>query len=567
MKIANRLSLVSVPAIVVVLVLLTVLLSILPMGRLLFEVVAPNQGEALALLGRTLSSNTVWTATLHSLIIGIGGTVLAVVSGVGVAVIVSLSDMRARSIFIFLYITPLLIAPQVIALAWLQLFGPASPLLKMLGLAPPMGSPNPLYSPLGIILLLGLQYSPLVFLIVRAGLRKMPRELIEAALSSGANRWRVLADIILPLSMPAIISASALAFVSCIGNFGIPAFLGIPANYLVLPTLIYQRLAGGGPAVLSEVAVLSLMIGVMASLGLVAQNCLARRRDYRITISSTPACLFELGRWRLIIELSMLGLVALLLFLPLAGLFLTSIVPAYGAALTWENVTLDNYAFVVFSHAATARAFVNSFGLSLLAALLCVVVAVALGRVMMLKQNGWRTLLYFAIEMPYALPGVVLAIAALLIFLKPIPVIGFHIYGTLWIILYAYLARFLILALRPTMAGLQQIDPALEEAAAIAGAGVVTRLRTIIFPLIAPVTLAGGILVFLTALCELTVSALLWASGSETLGVVIFSFEQAGDSSYAAVVSLLIVMVTILLMLTTNLFKRTLPAGVLPWQD
>jgi len=169
--------------------------------------------------------------------------------------------------------------------------------------------------------------------------------------------------------------------------------------------------------------------------------------------------------------------------------------------------------------------------------------------------------------MPYALPGVVLAIAALLIFLKPIPLVNLHLYGTVWIILYAYLARFLILALRPTIAGLQQLDHALEEAAAIAGAGVITRLRTIVFPLIAPITLAGGILVFLTALCELTVSALLWASGSETLGVVIFSFEQGGDSSYAAAVSLLIVAVTILLMLTTNFFKRYLPSGVLPWQD
>lgn len=151
--------------------------------------------------------------------------------------------------------------------------------------------------------------------------------------------------------------------------------------------------------------------------------------------------------------------------------------------------------------------------------------------------------------------------------MKPLPVIGVSLYNTLWIILFAYLARFFVLALRPTVAGLHQIDRAMEEAARVAGAGLFYRLRTIIFPLVAPATLASGVLIFMTAFCELTVSALLWASGSETLGVVMFSFEQAGDSAYAAAISMLAVAVTFMLMLATNLFARRLPNGVLPWRD
>jgi iron(III) transport system permease protein len=92
-------------------------------------------------------------------------------------------------------------------------------------------------------------------------------------------------------------------------------------------------------------------------------------------------------------------------------------------------------------------------------------------------------------------------------------------------------------------------------------------MRTIVFPLVAPATLAGGVLIFMTAFSELTVSALLWASGSETIGVVIFSFEQGGDSTYAAAISALTVLVTFVLMLLTNLFARHLPTGVLPWRD
>ena len=114
-------------------------------------------------------------------------------------------------------------------------------------MAPPLGSRNPLYSREGIILLLGLQYAPLVFLTLRAGLRALPKELIEAGLAAGASPLTVLRTVVLPLMTPPLVAGIALCFVSSLGNFGIPAFLGIPGNFLVLPTLIYQRLAGLGP--------------------------------------------------------------------------------------------------------------------------------------------------------------------------------------------------------------------------------------------------------------------------------------------------------------------------------
>ena len=191
----------------------------------------------------------------------------------------------------------------------------------------------------------------------------------------------------------------------------------------------------------------------------------------------------------------------------------------------------ENYYFVVFQHAAASRAFLNSLYLSAGASIFAVFVAIPLGYVIAWGNKRWIKALNLAIELPYALPGVVLAIASLLLFLKPMPITGIQIYNTVWIILYAYLARFLILAVRPTITGYFQLDRALEEAAQVAGAGLFTRMRTIIFPLIAPAAIAGGLLIFMTALCELTVSALLWSSGSETIGVVIFSFEQGGDSN------------------------------------
>ncbi|RVD49902.1 ABC transporter permease subunit, partial [Mesorhizobium sp. M7A.F.Ca.ET.027.03.2.1] len=196
-----------------------------------------------------------------------------------------------------------------------------------------------------------------------------------------------------------------------------------------------------------------------------------------------------------------------------------------------------------------------------------VLVAVPIGYLIAWGKQRWVRLLNLSVELPYALPGVVLAIASLLMFLRPIPLTGIQLYNTVWIILYAYLARFLVLALRPTISGYHQIDRALEEAAQVAGAGLFTRMRTIIFPLVAPAAIAGGLLIFMTALSELTVSALLWSSGSETIGVVMFSFEQGGDSNYAAAMSVITVAVTFVLMLVTNLLAPYLPTGVLPWRD
>jgi iron(III) transport system permease protein len=165
------------------------------------------------------------------------------------------------------------------------------------------------------------------------------------------------------------------------------------------------------------------------------------------------------------------------------------------------------------------------------------------------------------------MPGIVLSIACILVFIRPIPILNVSIYGTLWIILLAYVARFLVLALRPIGAGFAQLDPALDDAAAAAGARFGRRLRSISLPLMAPAAGAGAILVFLTALNELTVSALLWSSGSETLGVMVFSLQEGGDSPLAAAVSVIAVGVVVAAMAALTLLARRLPRGVLPWAD
>ncbi len=546
-------------------VLVVGLLSVLPMARLVLEGIAPGGRFDFAITSRMLSAPTTWTATLRTLETSFFGTLISLVLGLAFALLVTLTDIRAKGVLVFCFMLPLMIPSQITALAWIHLFGPASTLLKALGLAPPPGTPHRMFSREGIVLLLGIEHAPFVFLALRAGLRAMPREMVEAARASGAGRAKVLASIVVPLMAPALAAGTMLAFVSSLGNFGTPALLGIPVNYNTLTTLIYQRLAGFGPRVLSEMAVLSLLIGALALLGLLASTKVLGGRDFRIIGAPSEALAWRLGRLRPAVEALCWLVIAAILVMPLAALLATSLVPAAGVILTAEAATLANYVQALFVQATTSRAFGNSFMLSAATSVIVVALAVPLAYFLVWRQSRLLRWLGLAVELPYALPGIVLAIACILVFLKPLPVLGVSLYGTPWIILVAYLARFLSLGLRPILAGYAQLDRTLEEAAASVGARFGRRLRTVILPLVAPVAAAGGILVFLTAFNELTVSALLWSSGAETLGVIVFSLQEGGDSPLAAAVSVISILAVLALMLMASLLQNRLPAGVVPW--
>jgi iron(III) transport system permease protein len=235
-------------------------------------------------------------------------------------------------------------------------------------------------------------------------------------------------------------------------------------------------------------------------------------------------------------------------------------------ALTFTTATADNFVEVLIRQDVTRRAFANSIlfagGSALALGLLAVPVAYILTRC---AGSHTRWLLGL-VEIPYVLPGIVLAIACILLFLRPLPVLGFSLYATPWIIVFAYLARFLPVALKPVVAAMRQLEPSQEEAAALDGARLLKRLRDVIAPSVLPAAAAGAVLAFLLAFSELTVSALLWSAGTETLGVALFSLEEAGLASQAAAIALTTVVVVAGAMLALDATGDRMPAGTLPWR-
>ncbi len=538
-------------------------LAALPLGRLVVTALWGEAGFDLAPLWARLARGATQKAIFNTLDTALMGALLALAIGGPLALLVALTDLPLRRLQGFLLLLPLMIAPQVTALAYMQLLGPSSVLLGALGLAPPPGTSNPLLGRGGIILLYGIQHAPIVFITLRAGLTALPRDYVEAARSAGASPWRALLTVILPLLRPYIIAALALAFVSGVGNFGIPALLGMPANYFTLATLIYQQLATSGPSVLPQVAMLSLIIALIAIAGIVVQGLGQGERGFAIA-RGLPAR-FALGAWRWPVATLTSMLIALMLVLPALALVTTSLVPAYGVKLSLDTLTLDNYAEVLLRQASTVRAFVNSAWLSGLGALILALCAVPLALGLRRMPHRVRHGLHGLLDLPYALPGIVLAIACILLFLRPLPLIG-SLYNTPWIILVAYLMRFAALALRPVDAALGQIPPAMTEAAAAAGAGGLRRLLTITLPMAAPAAVAGALLVFMSAFNELTVSALLWSNRNETLGVVLFSLDEAGLSAQASAIAVVTIAVVVGLLLLLDRLGSRLPSGVLPWR-
>ncbi|EAP80744.1 iron ABC transporter permease [Sulfitobacter sp. NAS-14.1] len=540
-------------------------LTLAPVLRLFVEGVTDQGAVGLSLAGEVLHQPSTLSALKHSLVTAGFGTLVSVVLGSAFAFMVALTDLRAKAALVFCLMIPMMIPPQITALSWTQIMGPSSVLLKTLGLAPPLGSPQPLYSAQGIILLLGIQHMSIIFLTLRAGLRAIPQEVVEAARISGARGLRTWWQVVMPLTLPSLAAGTAITFVTALGNFGIPAMLGIPAGYATLPTLVYQKLAGMGTSVLAEVSILAMLIGAVAVTGILTQRFFqSRQRVYLVGATSRPLAI-PLGAARLPVEVLLWAVVCTILVLPMFGLLATSLVPAYGVPLRLDTVTLQAWTEVLLRQPVTTRAFANSFGLAIGAAVVLILLCLPLAWLMERNPTRLSRLFDSLLDLPYALPGVVLSIAMILLLIK-LPFTDATLYGTIWIIFLAYLARFFAVMFRPVQASLKQLDPAMGEAAQSVGASLFQRLRDVIVPLSAPAAAAGAILVFLTAFNELTVSALLWSSGTETLGVVIFNLDDSGETAMASALAMTIVLVVMALMVLVQLMSRRFPKGVVPWQ-
>lgn len=546
------------------LLLWVVAVPVWPLARLLVEALGPgDDGQPLGLMAEVLGARATRRAFWNTLAASAGSVAISAALGLGLALLTGLFRLRGRVAMSFLILSPLLIPSQTMALAWIELTGASSPILGPLGLAPAPGQTNPIYSGWGIALLMGIEHMPLVYIAARAALTAVPADLVEAARIAGAGRALIVRRIVMPLALPAALAGAVLAFAAAIGNFGVPALLGIPGRFPMLTTLIYQRLNGFGPEVAGRVAVLALILVAMAAAALALRMLILRRLTVPVS-AGAPMAPFPPGRFGWLIEAAVWLVLLVIAILPMLALLGTALSPALGVRLSWEALTTRNFADIL-ANPAVRRAIGNSLQLAALTALICSVVALPFAYLAAMRRSRLVRGLDWLVDAPWVVPGTVVALAMILTFLRPLPLIG-SIYGSFAILLVAYLARFLPLVLRPVIAAAEAIDPAMDEAARIAGAGPLRRITRIFAPIVLPATSAGALLLVMTAISELTLSALLWSSGNETIGVMIFALQYEGNSTGAAAMAVLSLAIALGIALLLDLLGRRLPPGILPWR-
>ncbi len=531
-----------------------------PLTRIVLQSLTADGRLSAANYLRILSDRRNLIALRHSLEISIATTLLATVLGTFLAWLVSRTDLPGKGFFRTAFILPFITPPFIGAFAWRQLLGPVGYLNKAYMVL--TGSVSPLwnfYGPDGIITVMTLHIYPLVYITTLGALERMNPELEEAAQISGSRVFAVMRRITLPLMLPSILSGAVLVFIASIANFGIPAILGFPDNYYVLTTKIWEAVATSSrPNSLSTAAALSVLLGIVAGGGLLLQRSLLGRREYTvISGKSMHPNLVLLGGHRIWLVPTAALIVLITSFAPIIAIILTSLTRALGIPPVPANWTLQNFYEVVFLNRTAQRAIRNSLILAFSSATIISFLGAVIAYILVKTRVRGRMLLELLSSLPYALPGTVIGVAMILAWLRPIPLLGVSLYNTLWILLVAYLARYLAFGVRTTSASLRQVHASMEEAARASGASWLQTFRDIVLPLIAPGIFASWFLVFMPTLRELTISILLWSTRHETIGVIVFNLQESGNTVASAALAVIMMLV----LLAANIVTRKLTRG------
>lgn len=480
-----------------------------------------------------------WMALWRSLWISAASVGLAALVGIPLAFLFERTEFPGRRVLGAIVALPVALPPLVGVIAFLFLYGESGfasrAVQAALGLSQP---PWRLVGPGAILLVHAYSMYVYFYLFTRAGLARLDAALLEAAASLGASRWRTLYRVTLPLLRPALAGAALLTFMTALASFSAPYLFG--GGFRVMTTQIVASKLNGE---LGLAQVETVMLALLALLGLRAM-----RRADRVTSVGTGVRGIAPARKQLRTPLAR-GLagffgwvLASFLLLPHAVLALVSLVPPF----TWTAeflppvLNFGNWGSLV-SQAERLRPVVNSLWMAVVATLAALALGFAAARFAAARRDRLGGLLEGMIAVPWAVPGTVFAVALATTFSAHQPWLGrFVLIGTPWILPLAYLVRNLPLTGRAALAGLRQLDPSLEEAAASLGAGRWRRLFHVTLPLLRPALAAGAGLAFITALGDFVVSIVLYTFDTRPISIEILSSLRLQNLGMAAAYGVLL---------------------------
>lgn len=487
---------------------------------------------SVATLGNYIQAYTnpeTFSLFVNSVVFASGTACLALVVGGFLAWLNERTNTPFKMLFYAAAIVPLVIPGILFTVAWIMLASPKIGIFNLLarnlfGIQDPIFN---VYSMTGMIWVDGLHYSPIAFLLMSAAFRAMDPSLEESAMMSGASIRQIAMRITFKLAWPAVLGSFLILFVRSLESFEVPALLGLPVGIQVFTSSIYKAIHEY-PSNVGLASAYAITLLAIASFGIYFQSRLVSHGSRYSTVTGKgfrPRPM-DLGAWRIPAGILLILYVLLVVVLPFLVLLWSSLqkyysVPSYAAL---KNISFAAYVKMI-NYPTVDRAVINSLILSLgSAALVMLMTSVICWIVVRTKLPG-RWLLDNLASLPMVFPGLVLGLSVMICYLY----LDIGIYGTLWIMLIAYVTRFMPYGMRYNMTSMLQIHKELEESAAMSGAGWLTTFWRILLPLLKPGLLAGWIYVVVVSVRELSSSVLLYSSGSEVVSIVIWELWQNGQ--------------------------------------
>ena len=474
---------------------------------------------------------------LNSFVFALGSTAVAMVIGVGLGWLVERTDMPTRGALRFLVILPMAMPPVLLAIAWVLLLSPSIGFVNtaidaLPGLSGPVFD---VYTMPGMIFVQGLSLVPTTYLIVSPAFRNMDPALEEAALASGARPRTVVLQVVLPLLRPSILAAAAFMLVIGFVVFDIPGILGLPRGIYVLSSEIFFRShpPAGLPDYGSISALATSFLVILFALSWYYHRQTRRSQRY-VTISgkASRARVFQLGRWRFLAAAGawtyfVLGVVA-----PLVILLWTSLLPFY-SGVSGEMVsqlTLENHQ-ALWENPGVLKAARNSLVVAVVAATLVAVLSAGVSWVVIRSKAPGRKLFDAIAFLPLAIPSTMIGLALIFVYLtiRWVPV-----YGTVWILVIAYVTTYLSFGTRVTNGVLFQMSGELEDSAHASGAGWARTFGEITLPLMRPALLAVWIWVAAHSLRELSAALMLQGRDNAVVPTLLWGYWESGRPTIAA---------------------------------
>jgi iron(III) transport system permease protein len=483
---------------------------------------------------RVFSHPSFMMAASNSVFYSAGATLLALLLGTFLAFIYERTDTPGRKLTSVLVLTPFIIPGILHAIAWIFLLSPRIglinlALMNLLGLDE---APFNIYSLAGMIWVEALHYTPLVFLMMSAAFRSLDPAFEEASRISGAGTLSTFYHVSLRVVKPAILAAVIVMFVRAMEGFEVPALLGIPARIYVLTTSIYHALTRYPfDYGLAAVEGMFILLITYTGVALYRKSIAGAEKFQVITGKGFRPGVIRLGKWRWLACAALLAYFILAVGLPLFILLYSSLLRYYTIP-SWDvlaQVSLDNY-IRALTYPLSIRALLNSLLLAVASATVLMFLTSVIAWITVKTRVTGRGVLDFLATGSLAFPGIVLGVALMWTYLVlPLP-----IYGTLWILLIAYLTKFMPYGMRYSSASMIQIGRDLEESARVCGASWAQTFRRVLLPLIKPGFLAGFTYIILVSLREFSTAVLLYRYGTEVAAVALFEMWEDGTYTLAS---------------------------------